>query len=159
MFGFFTKQIELLDSGWMKNLKDESKITFRLNGVKIQDNRTKLESILNQNHVVFSINYPLVNDREQVEYICTGYKYKLQKNQIVGFAITNTNVSKNEIIENLGDPTKVTPIIGEIFSMDFFEIEGYIWEYEGLNLEVTFDENELVAQAFHVGQKLYYFDN
>ncbi|WP_300665516.1 hypothetical protein [Fluviicola sp.] len=143
----------------MKNLTDESKITFRLNGVKMKDNRTKLESILNQHRVSFRVNYPLVNDQEQVEYICTGYKYKLQKDQVVGFALTNTNVSKQDIIHNLGNPTKVTPIIGEIFSMDLFEIEGYIWEYDGLKLEVTFDEKELAAEAFHVGKKLYYFDN
>lgn len=159
LFGIFTKQIELLDSDWMKNLKRKSGIRFTLNGVKIRDNRTKLELTLNRNQVAFRINYPLVDDQTQVEYICSGCKYKLQKDRVVGFAITNTNVSKKDVIDHLGNPTKVVPIIGEIFSMDLFEIEGYIWEYEDFKLEITLDEEQLIAQAFHVGKKLHYFDN
>ena len=158
-FGFFTKQIELGDPDWMKNLKNESRVRFKLNGVKIRDDKTILERILNQNHTVFRINYPLVDNQDSVEYICTDYKYKLQQDRVVGFAITNANANKNDIIEQLGDPTSITPIIGEIYSIDMFEIEGYIWEYEKLQLEITLDEEQQVACAFHVGKKLYYFDN
>lgn len=158
-FGFFAKQIELGDPDWMKNLKNEAKVKFTLNGVKIQDDKTTLERVLNQNDASFRINYPLVDDCDLIEYICTNFRYKLQQNQVVGFAITNTNVSKNELIDKLGDPTNITPIIGEIFSMDMFEIEGYIWEYEKLQLEITLNEEQQFARAFHVGKKLYYFDN
>lgn len=158
-FGFFTKQIELGDPDWMKNLKNESRVRFKLNGVKIRDDKTILERILNQNHTVFRINYPLVDNQDSVEYICTDCKYKLQQDRVVGFAITNANANKNDIIEQLGNPTNVTPIIGEIFLIDFFEIEGYIWEYEALKLEITLDQEQQVARAFHVGKKLYYFDN
>lgn len=158
-FGFDTKQIELRDSDWMESLTNESKAIFTLNGVKIQDDKTVLERILNEKYISFRINYPLLDDRDQVEYLCTGYRYKLQQNQVVGFAITNTNVSKNDVMDKLGDPTNITPIIGDIFLIDFFEIEGYIWEYEKLQLEITLDQEQQFARAFYVGKKLYYFDN
>ncbi len=159
LFGFFTKQIELLDPDWMNNLKHESRIRFTLNGVKIGDNRTKLELVLNRNQAAFRINYPLVDDQTLVEYICSGYRYKIQKDRVVGFAITSTNISREEVSNHFGEPTDVTPIIGAVFSMDLFEIEGYIWEYKNLNVEITLDEEQLIAQAFHIGKKLYYFDN
>lgn len=155
----FRKHVELLDSNWLEILSRSANAALKLNGIGIADNCAKLESILNGKKVNYEICHPIPDDKNKKTYKCKGYKYNLEDDKVVGFALTYTNIDNEYIKKFLGLPDEELPIIGQVYSMYDWEQQGYSWKYSKLDLEISLDNEKLIAQTFYVGKKLTYFDD
>ena len=155
----FRKHVDLLDSNWIEILSHSANAKLQLNGIEITDSREKLESILNGKKVKYAMSHPIPDDKSKKTYKCEGYKYNLVDDKIVGFALTYTNINRDLVEKYLGLPDKEVPIVGQVYNMYDWELDGYTWEYNKLNLEISLDEEKLSARTFYVGKKLTWLDD
>ncbi len=148
----FENKIDLINNEWFEKFDLDSK--FILNGVKIGDNEKKI-----RNGIVV-INFQRgINEHCLVRSDNFEYNYKIINGKVVGFSRRNTaNKTKNEFILKLGKPIKAEPIIGQIYNMYSFDIDGYEWLYRN-KIKLVLDNKEEKVEAIHFGEELGYFEN
>ncbi|OQP52757.1 hypothetical protein A4H97_23920 [Niastella yeongjuensis] len=146
--------VELLDPNWTEMVSQGTNVKFMLNGIMISDSRAKLESVLNDKEVNYKIFYPLVNEVNKRTYECDGYKFNLVDDTVVGFALTYTELDSEYVKKCLGETDQEIAITGEVYSMYDWQLLGYNWKYNRLNLEISIDKEKLIANTFYVGKNV-----
>lgn len=153
------QRIELLESAWMEMVGKGSEIVFQLNGIEINDSREKLELVLNQKGVEYRVEQPFEAEINKKQYFSEGCRYNVIDDKVVGLALEYLHISRDYIENHLGMPDNTTILLGQVYSMYDFEIDGYIWEYKKLDLEITFDVEQTFARTFNIGKTLYFLDS
>lgn len=153
------QRIELLESTWMEKAGKGSEIVFQLNGIEIQDSREKLELVLDQKGVEYRVEQPFETEKNKKQYFGKGYRFNVIDDKVVGLALKYLHIGRDYIENHLGLPDDATILLGQVYSMFDFEIDGYIWEYKKLNLKITFDVEQTFARTFNIGKTLYFLDS
>lgn len=148
----FENKIELLKKNWFEKFELDSKCI--LNGVKIGDSEKKIINCVEvANFLRGTNNHRLVRSNN------FEYQYKIINGKVIGFSLKiESKITKKDFILKLGQPIKVIPIIGEIYNMYSFEIDGYEWLYEK-NIKLILDIKQEKIESIHFGESLGYFEN
>lgn len=153
------QRIELSESAWMEKTGKGLEVVFQLSGIAIHDSREKLEFILNQKGVEYRVEQPFEAEMQKKQYFCEGCRYNVIDDNVVGLALEYLHIGRDYIENHLGAPDDTTILLGQVYSMYDFEIDGYIWEYKKLNLKITFDVEQEFARTFNIGKTLYFLDS
>lgn len=148
---FVKNKVELLENNWFEKFKPNSITT--LNKLKIGDSELLIkDGIESLSFIEKGVTFKRINSQDY------RYSYKVKNGLIVGLGIRNDekHITKKDIIKKIGEPDSKVPVIGEIVTIDCFEIECYEWFYN--NLRVIFDNKEDTVLSLHFGEKIQYFD-
>lgn len=144
--------IELSEAGWLEKIREQA--PYMLCSVKIQDPLSTLTTLFKNSleqkkshHQAYQVYYTELSDS-----IKAGFQ--VIDSKVSGFTlIHDKQFSQSDLLNMLGEPTGKTPVIGQVFSMWSYEIEGYIYDYDAFDLKVKLDETEQNITAFYFGKQ------
>lgn len=144
------KYIELTNKDWFKNLTLNS--NFKLNGLKINDSENQIDKRYEPN----TFN----NTKEDTRkiYRCPNFKnhYKVKNGKIIGFGLVMNELTLNDFTAKFGQPNSEDTLIGNVYGMDSYDIEGFDLIYNNFRLVINPSKEKLESIQF--GEKLLYWD-
>ncbi|MBA6157206.1 hypothetical protein H3Z83_11845 [Tenacibaculum sp. S7007] len=142
--------LELNNQDWFNKLTLDS--VFTLNGLKIADS----ENLIDKSYKSTVFNNTEKDNRKI--YRSSNYQnhYKVKNGEIIGFGLVIKNISKLDFSIKFGKPISEYAIIGHIYSMDLYEIEGYDLVYT--NFRLVLDPTKEKLESIQFGTKLLYGD-
>jgi hypothetical protein len=125
---------------------------FKLNGLEIGD----FEHKIYKNYTIQIFN----NSESDILkiYRCPKFKnhYKVKNGKIIGFGINNLNLQQDDFLKKFGNHESEQEIIGAVYGMTMYDIEGYDLNYRNFRLVLDYKKEKL--ESIHFGEKLLDWD-
>lgn len=150
MLSVFQNSLELSDENWFNQLTLKSQ--FSLNSLKFNQTEKQIDKSYNCNTAV-----NIAGDiRKIYRHPSLDNHYKVKNGIIVGFGLLIIDLTRKDFERKFGKPKSDTPIIGEIWNWECFEILGYELDYG--NFRVIEDMERRNLESIQFGEKLLFED-
>ncbi|MEO6901936.1 MAG: hypothetical protein ABI315_02130 [Bacteroidia bacterium] len=150
ILNIFECHLELTNENWFNELTFNSK--FSLNGLKIYDSESQIDKSYNSN----TFNNTEEDTRKIYRHPNFNNHYKVKNGIIIGFGLIIKDQSKQDFITKFGEPISEDILIGSVYGMYSYDVEGYDLVYNNFRLVMSPSKEKLESIQF--GEKLLYWD-
>tara|TARA_B110000211_G_C13661550_1_gene370434 strand:- start:95 stop:523 length:429 start_codon:yes stop_codon:yes gene_type:complete len=138
--------LEIINEDWFEKLTLKS--GFKVRGLSIGDS----EDGINKDYSIKTFDFS--NTITSKIYRCPNlkYNYKVKNGIIIGLGMKISNLTEKQFRVKYGAPNSKEPVIGQISSVEFYDIDGYDLVYDNFRIVLS---NNLLLDSIQFGEKIF----
>lgn len=148
---FSRKKTELTNHNWLEKIPETKDYTLCFLNIgdsvsQLTDCQGSPSEIKKDQNNLYEVYYYNLKDFK--------IGFQMTDSTISGFTLINQKdgISKSDILNKLGPIPGQTLMIGQIFSMLDYEIDGFIYDYDAFDLKIKVEQNETTVSTFYFGK-------